>query len=191
MIPDEWQAISLLIENCWRGEFDDTRSASYFAMLRQFDPEDVMAALHAIIENGSPFIPSVPEIVVEIRKFQTPPLPSWSEVWDRIQYVLRRCLTEDEAVELLNELHPVAGAFLRTEGFERLQHEPLLDPDYGALRVRELHQRWREFSEVKHEKMRQGMAIESRARSRNGLTQFSAAGLIAEVSEDASEGETI
>ena len=179
------------MENCWRGEFDETRSSSYFTMLQQFQPQEVMSALHVIIENGSPFIPSVPEIVKEIRKFQTPPLPPWSEVWDRIQYVLRRCLTEDEAVDLMNECHPIAGAFLRTEGFERLQHEPLLDPDYGALRVRELHQRWQEFSEAKHEKMRQGLAIEARSRTSNGLAQFSVSGLIAEVSEDASGGDTI
>ncbi len=37
MKRDEWESIALLIENCWRGKFDETASSSYFALLGRFD----------------------------------------------------------------------------------------------------------------------------------------------------------
>jgi len=189
MNRDQWESIALLIDNCWRGEFDDTMSSSYFTMLGRFDHEEVMTALHACVETGRPFIPTVPEIVAEIRRQQEPELPSWTEVWDQMRFVLSRCRNEDDAVTLLGEnCGPVAAAFLRTEGFERLQHEPLLDPDYGPLRVKELRLRWLEFAERSAERIKQGRAIEAHARTAPGLQQMTAAGLIAKVSE---AGETM
>lgn len=184
MTKDEWASISLLIDNCWRGDFDDTMSASYFSLLKRYDTDQVMTALHAIIETGVPWVPSVPEIVGSIRKLSTPELPPWTEVWDAMQFTLRRCRSEDEAVLMLTEnCHPVAAAFMRLEGFERLQHEPFYDPEFGALRLRELSQRWQEFADASRERIRHGRAIESHERTRAGLGQVTAKGLIARLSE--------
>jgi len=192
MERDEWESIALLIENCWKGEFDEITSASYFTLLGRFSPEQVMGALYGIVENGKPFVPSVPEIVAEVRKQEQPSLPSWTEVWSKIELAMRKCKTEDEAVAVLTEsCHPVAGAFMRLEGFERLRREPFLDPDYGALRVRELQRRWADFSEVNQEKVRNGKAIEAYSRTTKGLQRASAASLIAEMSEYPADNETI
>jgi hypothetical protein len=192
MERDEWESIALLIDNGWKGEFDDTMSSSYFTLLGRFTREQVMGALYGIIENGKPFVPSVPEIVSEVRKQEQPSLPSWTEVWSKIELVMSKCKTEDEAVaELTEYCHPVAGAFMRLEGFERLRREPFLDPDYGTLRVRELQRRWVEFSEVNQEKIRNGKAIEAYSRTTKGLQRASAAGLISQMSEYPADNETI
>ena len=184
MTEDEWAAISLLIDNCWRGDFDETMSASYFSMLGRYESDDVMAALHEIVETGVAWVPSVPEIVASMRRMREPELPPWTEVWDAMQFTLRRCRSEDEAVLMLTEnCHPVAAAFMRLEGFERLQHEPFYDPEFGALRQRELAQRWSEYAEASRERIRQGRAIEANNERRRALGQVTAKGLIARLSE--------
>lgn len=189
MTRDEWEAIALLIENCWRGEFDETTSSAYFTMLSRFSTGEVMAALHKIVEDGKPFVPSVPEIVGAIRKMTEPQLPAWTDVWATLEVALR-CNSEDEAVAYATEsCHLVAGAFLRAEGFDRLRKEPFFDPDYGALRIRELHNRWVEFSGRSQERLRAGHAIEAGSRTSNGLNRLSVTELISVESGEIAESE--
>lgn len=192
MRPDEWDAIALLIDNCWRGEFDDTMSQSYFTLLSRFDAQEVMAALHALVETGNPFVPSVPEIVAQVRKMQTPALPPWSEVWDALVTATGKCADEQAAVAYLTDnCHPTVAAFMTLEGFDRMRREPFFDPDYGALRIRELHQRWQEFADSSREKMRNGLAIEAQTRTTRGLQKMSAKGLLADGGVQSPPDETI
>ncbi len=158
MTNDEWESCALIIENCWRGSLDDKASAAYYTMLKRFDADEVMFALHALVENGRPFLPAVPEIVAEIRSGQEPPVPAWSEVWPRLRKALWKP-TEAKAVAYVEELHPMVVAFLKAEGWQRLREAPLNDPDYGTLRLRDLEQRWSEFVDVAAARRRQGHAL--------------------------------
>lgn len=188
MRRDEWEAIALLMDNCWRGGFDETMSSSYFSLLNRFSAEQVMGALHRIIENGKPFVPAVPEIVAAIRAMEEPQLPPWTEVWNALKGALRRPNEEAAVAYLTSVCHPAVGAFLRLEGFDRLRHEPFFDPDYGPLRIKELRERWAEFADTAKERERTGRALDSGAR-RNTLERVSAKALISQVS--AHETETM
>src|SRR5207302_10094043 len=64
---DEWEAISYLLENAWRGEVDDDRPTAYFGFLRHLDVEAVRAALHRLAEDARPFVPTAPEILAAVR----------------------------------------------------------------------------------------------------------------------------
>ena len=180
MTRDEWTAVSLVIENCWQGEFDDDRADAYFSMLEHFDVDQVLAALRLLAEGGRPFIPTVPEITLAVRTAAEPLVPSWSEAWSLIQLSIRRCRSEDQAVDFLgNRAHRFVGAFVLAEGFDKLRFEPVEDPDFGPLTLRQLQGRWREFCERSVERERQGLAITSGPRSdRRGLGQVDMAGLI-------------
>jgi hypothetical protein len=177
MTRDEWDTIALLIENCWRGEFDEVQSSAYYTMLRRFNHGEVMAALHRLVEDEKPFLPTVPEIVGAIRKIESRGIPAWTEVWSKMKIALGKG-SEQEAIDFMRDLHPIAAAFLSTEGFDRLRYEPFFDPDYGAIRVRDLHQRWNEFSERSSERQKQGLAIEATKRSGLGLDRMDATRLL-------------
>lgn len=184
MTRDEWETIALLIENCWRGEFDEVQSSAYFTMLGRFDHGQVMAALHRITEDGKPFVPSVPEIIAAIRRLEIKSLPSWTDVWASMKAALALG-SEQAALDRMRECHPVAEAFVAREGIERLRYEPFFDPDYGALRIKELQQRWIEFSEQAMERKKRGLAIEATKRTSTGLNRVTEGQLLPEgVSEE-------
>lgn len=180
MTRDEWTAVSLVIENCWQGEFDDDRADAYFSMLEHFTVDQVLAALRLLAEGGRPFIPTVPEITLAARTVAEPLVPSWSEAWSMIQLSIRRCRTEEQAVEFLGKrAHRFVGAFVAAEGFDKLRYEPVEDPEFGSLRLRDLQGRWKEFCERSIERERHGLAITPGPRSeRDGLGRVDLAGLI-------------
>jgi len=172
MTRDEWETIALLIENCWRGEFDDTRSTAYFTLLKDFNHGDLMTALNVLMEEGKPFVPSAPELVKAVRSAQEPARASWSEVWAALQIAMRK--KQAEAVEFMgNRCGPVASAFVEAEGIERLKYIEFFDPEYGALRIKELQNKWLEFSERSAERVKRGLALSTSARKANGLSKFS------------------
>lgn len=169
MTRDEWETIALLVDNCWRGEFNEVQSSSYFTLLQQFSHGEVMAGLQLLIERGKPFVPSVPEIVEAIRSLQAPVLPSWSEVWGAMPLALKQ-RTDDEATEVMREkCGKVAAAFIRSEGIQRLKYVEFFDPQYGNHRVRELQQRWTEFADRSVQRLRNGHALEAAGGRRGTL----------------------
>ena len=186
MTRDEWETIALLIENCWRGEFDDTRSASYLTMLQQFDHGQVMAALRILTERGKPFVPSVPEIVQAIRDASEPALPAFSEVWAALQTAMRE-RSVDDAVKVMGErCGPVAAAFMESEGVGRLKHIEFFNPDFGEMRVKELEHRWSDFSARADDRARLGLALGAGARreGQGGFGRLSTGGLLEPPDDD-------
>jgi hypothetical protein len=171
MTRDEWETIALLIDNCCRGGFDETRSAAYFTMFQKFDHGAVMTALNVLFEDGEEWVPPAGKIMKAIRLVEAPPLPAWSEVWAALQAAMKK--PEPQALELMNKrCGPVAAAFAQAEGIQRLKFVEFFDPEYGALRIKELQNRWLEFSERTDERMRRGLAIAAGPRSGKGLTKL-------------------
>ncbi|NBW16019.1 MAG: hypothetical protein EBR82_49345 [Caulobacteraceae bacterium] len=178
MTRDEWETIALLIENCWRGEFDDTRSASYYTLLRSFEHGEVMAALHVLAEQGKPFVPSVPEIVQAVRAAQEPSTPSFSEVWSVLQRAMRLRLDDDSVAVMEEHCGPVAAAFVKAEGVARLKHIEFWNPDHGELRIKELERRWTDFADRAGQRARLGLALQASGRRESGLGRMKTSALV-------------
>ncbi len=158
MTNDEWRTVCGLMENAWTGGLTEDKRDAYRVFLGKLDADRVLAALHALAEEGKPFLPAAPEILRAVRDLEEPPVPAWSEVWPRLRKALWKP-TEAEAIAYVEELHPMVAAFLKAEGWQRLREQPLNDPDYGTLRLRDLEQRWSEFVDVAAARRRQGHAL--------------------------------
>lgn len=164
----EWEGLCGLMEDCWpSAEFNDRSRKSYRAFLDDFQPEQVMAALRVLMEDGKPFLPAVAEIVKAVRDLQSEPVPGWAEVWTTLERALSSG-SEERAFELANGLHPMVGRFLEVEGWERLSRTPFYDPEYGGVRIKDLHARWDEFVAVARERMRRGLGL-ARGKARGTL----------------------
>jgi hypothetical protein len=158
MTDDEWEGVAFFLEEWWRGEFDDRKRRAYRVALDKFSPEQVMAALHALVETGKPFLPSVPEIVAKLRSVEESPVPGWSEVYRwivRAQHKAGQKYTAPDqektaaGAEFLREkCHPVVAAFYEAEGYARLSRIEFGDEEYGELRIKDLRERFEEFVDV-------------------------------------------
>lgn len=162
LTDDEWDSIALVMDKCWKGHFDDETAMAYRMMLApRFEASQILAALNELAESGSPFLPAVPEIVQTARKMQEPELPSWSEVFAGIDKGIR-FQSQQASLDWISEnVHPVVAKFVVAEGWETLRMTPFFDPDYGALRQRDLKARWESFVEVAKERLARGRALEA------------------------------
>lgn len=164
MTSDEWESVVYVMESCWKGGFgdeEDRKADAYRMFLNKFSAEEVMAGLHSLAEDGSPFLPSVPEIVQRVRALTEPPVPSWPEVWKHLMVPVRRGWPEQQALDYLNERHPLMGHFMGTVGYEYLRTTGFDDPDYGGIRIKELEGRWNEFVGTAKDRLVQGRALEA------------------------------
>jgi hypothetical protein len=167
MLLEEWQQIAAVIDNAWRGGFDDHRSASYFALLRGYETVQVERALHVLVANGNPFVPAVAEIVQAIEAQEHVGVPTWPEALAVVRRVLPR-FSRDHAAGLakLAETHQIVASWVATYGWDRLSQEPIDDPDYGGAVLRRLEDSYREHVQRQQERQRHGLAIETVERQR-------------------------
>lgn len=177
----EWDKLAVVLENGWRGEWDDLRSDAYFALLADFATADVERALQILARNGSPFIPAVPEIIAAIDSGRQAATPMWPEAWALIRRVVRRRGRSGEAAALadLQAASPLVASFVHTYGWGRLCSEPVDDPQWGQATLRRLEQAFGEWVERQQDRERQGLAIEAVSRrSLSGPRRVDAAALL-------------
>lgn len=176
MTDDEWKGVCFFMERGWKGELSPKTRVAYRVFLDKFTPELVMAALQELAESGPAFLPAVPEIVQACRKIEQAEhggeVPGWGETYDWIHRALsiRTGYFDSweakhrQAVAWLEErAHPVVVKFFEVEGFRRLQ-ELELDGEYGALRRRDLKERWDEFVRVAKDRFATGLALAAAGR---------------------------
>ncbi len=160
MTKEEWDALALMVEHGFKGDFPDTTSDVYFLLLRHLERSRVEAALTWLLRHGSPFVPAAAEIVQAAGRVGQPSRPTWTEVWP----VLRRAMRHDDEGRGLAELADVAGpyaaAFAATWGWRALRMLPLCDPDYGELSVRRLGEEYDRWLARVAERMRDGLSLE-------------------------------
>jgi hypothetical protein len=178
MTRKEWDTIALLIDNGWRGDFDETRSETYRMFLGEFEHGEVMVALRLLSEEGKPWTPSVPEITKAIRSSQERSLPSFSELWAVLQRAMRLRVDDDGVAVVEESCGPVAAAFVKAEGMRRLKLTEFWNPDLGELRVKELERRWKDFADRAGDRARLGLAFQAGGRRESGLGRMTTAGLI-------------
>lgn len=156
MTNDEWDAIGELLDQCWKGDFDERRADAYRTFLLPLDARVVMLALQKLARNGSPFLPTVPEILKAVEE-PVPP-PPWVEAWPRISAALRRP-TAEGTQEALADDHPALGRFVGFAGWSTLRGLPVDDPQYGPLEVRRLGESYDAFVTADVERDRRGRAL--------------------------------
>lgn len=180
MTSREWQVIAVVLENCWKGEWDEARAAAYYVLLEPFDATDVERALHVLVRNGSPFIPAVAEIVTTIEATGRAHVPTWPEALRQLRRLLPRHSRDlDAGLEALAAVHPLLASFVAEYGWRRLALEPIEDPDHGGAVLRRLELSWREHVERRQERERHGIALETvRRRRLAGPRRLDAAALL-------------
>ena len=161
MKDDEWSALCFLMDQAWKGEFVQDKRDAYRVFLDRFSEDEVMAALHSLMETASPHLPAAAEIVQRIRSVSEAPVPSWAEVWKHILIPMTRGWAERQAMDYLNEIHPLIARFVQVQGYETLRTAPFFDEQYGGLRIKDLRERWEEFVGVARERAAQGRALEA------------------------------
>lgn len=167
MTSREWQLIAVVLENCWKGEWDEARAAAYFVLLEPFDVADVERALHVLVRTGSPFLPTVAEIVTAVEAREGSAEPTFAEAFRHLRRLLPRHARDHEAgLRACAEVHPLLASFVAAYGWRRLSLEPVEDPDRGGAVLRRIERSWEEHVERQHERRRQGIATEAVLRRR-------------------------
>lgn len=163
---EQWDAIGLLLENGWPGEFDDAAQGSYRALLTGYDPEQILIALRVLVRRGGTFRPSVSEIAAQLDA--DPGRPTWGEAY-RLLFGARGFLTvapEHAALERAEAKHPLLAAFIRMEGYDRLRMLSVNDPDWGEKTRRDLERAWDSLTVRADQRRASGMELDEVARPR-------------------------
>lgn len=181
MRDDEWAACSLLIEQGFRGDFDDAARKAYRILLDRFDSGEIVLAIQALVESGLQFRPAPGEIVSMIRKTQTSPTPSWEETWNWLKQAMDRWRKPDQdTLDWLTErCHPVVGSFAGLVTLPWLRSQEFFCPDRGGMLVHQLKTRWEEFVEVAEQRLLTGRALTAVGRGGGQPKTLDAASVVA------------
>lgn len=171
MDDDEWMAVCFLIEQAFKGDFDDNKRAVYRRFLGGMPLPQVEAAVYALAEEGQEWLPAAGQILIKARTVAEEPVPGWTEVYRwlmRAQAAAPREAgftasdtekTRAGAAWLEGRCHAVVARFYEAEGFGRLSRIQFGDEEYGELRIKELRERFEEFVGVAKERLANGMAL--------------------------------
>lgn len=159
MQREQWDAIGLLLENGWPGEFTDEAQATYRTLLEDYDPSAILAALKLLVRKGGTFRPSVSEIAAALNA--DPGRPTWSEAY-RLLFGQRGFLTvrpEKSALIQAGDRHPLLAAFIVQEDYERLRMLPVHDPDRGEMVRRQLERSWERMEQRADDRQAAGLPL--------------------------------
>lgn len=158
---DQWRRVAVVLENAWRGDWDDARSASYFALLEPFEVEQVEQALHVIVRNGKPFLPTVPEIIAAIDAASTVQSSTWDECWLLVRRVIKRRGRRgaEKALEDLRSADPLVASWVGVYGWDRLCAAEVEHPQYGPATLVRLRESWDAHVERHRDRDHQALAL--------------------------------
>lgn len=159
---DEWQALSLFIEEWWPGEFTDATARAWRVALDDYDAAQVLAALKTILAKGERFRPAVSEVIGAIRR--DPSKPTFEEAFKLIfgpggvmsarvigafpsQAEMGRALHQAREARA-RECHPLVASFCLRQGLDRLSMLELDDTEWGEKRRSDLCTAWERHCEA-------------------------------------------
>jgi hypothetical protein len=154
---ERWAMFFELLDKGWPGELDEQDAPAYRVLLGDVDPERIVAGLRRLLHHGARFRPSAAELLAAGRRDPgRPTFPEALRLIFGVRGVLRarpeqrrydtpgerHRLYRDAALQRASLMHPLIGAFVQTQGLDRLRELQLEDPDYGPLRRKELEAEW-------------------------------------------------
>lgn len=144
MSNEEWEAISLHLDLCFAGEWDDDKADAYWTFMGGLDAAQVMSAIGVLALAGQKFVPSVGEILGVLDAAHGP--PPFDGAWRSVSRALGRYGTGDvsRAERTLEGAHPFVLDWARGYGWERLAREPVNDPDFGGAVMHRLGASYRD-----------------------------------------------
>ena len=169
MIDQEWEAVTLLFEEAFAGEWTDRKSAAYRMLLDDYTGQQVLVAVRKVVRSGKPWVPAVPEIVAAIDA--DPSLPTWLEV--------RSALfgSASERRRAAHSMHPALEAFVgHLGGPVEVSRIPVHCPDRGQWEVKRLEAAWKAHVEAWVDRSHHRAALQATGAPRQ-LSPISALGL--------------
>lgn len=160
----EWETIEALLENGWPGDFTEAQGDAYRVFLATHSAEALLEALQTLAQTGSTFRPSASEIVQAVNR--DPGCPTFDEAY-QLLFGRRGAVlagSHHAAIAAGDEAHPMVGAFIRAQGYDRLRLLPLDDPDWGGAERRRLEEAWDRHLEACERRLATGRALESMGR---------------------------
>lgn len=160
----EWETIEALLENGWPGDFTEAQGDAYRVFLSAFPAEALLEALQTLVQTGGTFRPSASEIVQTIRR--DPGRPTFDETY-RLLFGPRGAVlagSQTAALAAADRAHPMVGAFIRAQGYDRLRMLLLDDPEWGEAERRRLEQAWDRHTEACDQRLATGRTLESMGR---------------------------
>lgn len=174
MTEDEWNAICLHIELCWKSredeEFDDLRRSAYHTFLGELDAGTVMLALKRLVQDGTIFRPTPGEIMAAVNN--DPGVPTFAEAFSRVRRALSAGGDDDAILRRLEDEHRYVRAWVDRYGAHRLAMEPTDDPKYGGATMHRLERDYQEFCRVALDRERQGRTLLSAGVTNGSLSKF-------------------
>lgn len=151
MTRKEFEAITFLLANGWKGGLSADQEEAYYTLIGHCDKDDVVGALRSLLRGGSPFVPAAAEIAQAIEGMRLP-IGSFDEVWPVI-YQAMRSFNPLDGGSVDRVLERVAGSagetaagWLSVFGVARLALEPVDDPAFGGAVLKRLRDSWVEMT---------------------------------------------
>lgn len=172
MTTVDWKAVATSLLGSWPSQVASWGPEGIAAFIAEVQARGVTpeGALTAIRSCGpdQKFPPSAPELAGLARRSEAPRI-LWAEAYQLLYGrggVFRarpkynggwrdnelQVATDKLQLERAEELSPLLGAFVRSTGLRRLRTIELDDPEYGALRLKELEAEWDRFCEVNEDR---------------------------------------
>lgn len=181
MTDDEFNAVCGVVEDLFVGDLDNDKRRSWRLVLDSYNPTALLGAAVTLAQQGQKFIPSVGEVCAAANEQIDPAVPAWDEVWRLIQRAMNKAgrtagsdaaKTAAGAAWLHEHDQPIVAAFFELKTYAVLGYTEFWDPDYGALRLRELAQSWEQFVGVAQERLRAGRTLATMERRAIGPVRF-------------------
>lgn len=151
MTDDDWEGITLLIEEWWKGEWTTRKAIAYRVLLDEYPAPVVVVALRKLANSGKPWMPAAAEIVAAINEDLS--TPTWLEVSAWLFCVGRHRLPEP---------HPAVLEWVRLNGgLQALDMLPIVHPKHGPFERKRLRESWEQFVEVKRARGEHTAALRS------------------------------
>lgn len=136
MNPDEWDAISILLDKGfkWREPFGEVQAAAYHTLLSGHSTSEIMGAVRKLVANGQVFGPTPGEIVSAIHQdVSVPTFPEFEAMVYGPEGVMKTAKRAVTARKRQNGIHAGTGPQIGLDEAERVF------VDAGQARSDELH----------------------------------------------------
>jgi hypothetical protein len=157
MSKPEWDAIVVRMRAYWPASaFSQEVQALWYERLAAFSGQQVASAIDALLHEGSPFMPSLGQLIRALRA--DPSRPTFVEAFQLIygrDGVVRASATPrgsstfttpqeemDAKEQRLRGVHPLVRSFVQRQGIRRLEGLPLDDSEWGEKHCRDLEAAW-------------------------------------------------
>ena len=178
----EWRVVIALLRGAFPGDLSKGDELAYLTVLNDLPERDVARAVREIARSGQKFRPTPGEIrgQLDLNDAESAP-PLFDEAWALIEQAGKS--SSYNAISALIELkqaHHAVAAWAELRTLAKLWREPIHDPDYGRIALRELRMSYEQHAEAWSSPKRRALMMR---RGAGKLKKLSSSSMIDELSE--------